>query len=168
MTANESEELMQVQGYLDRARTEYGLLRAALAEALKGHPGGVLPHLIAHTEEMGVDHTLAALTSTPDRFGLASAEGLPLAQLRVVLPKIADLNWEMGRLTADRENLLGRLTIADGRVFNVDGREATIDLATHTLRFLDQSTEPLEIEAVEPTGDPSPVRTRRRRRERDR
>ena len=102
-------------------------------------------HLIAHTEEMGVDATIDTLTGTPERFGLTSAEELPLAQLKVLLPQIADLNWEIGGLTADRENLLGRHTIADGRIFNVDGRETTIDLATHTLRFLDHSTQPWRL-----------------------
>ena len=167
MTGSEPDQAMQIQGYLDRARAEYAVTRAALAEALRQQPPGLLEHLVAHTDEMGVDHAMKTLRDDPASFRLTSSDNLPFAQLTLLLPKLADLNWEIGGLTGERENLAGRMTIADGRIFNVDGREATVDLASGTLRFLDQTSEPLNLEAVEPRAiDKQP--SRRRRRDRDR
>jgi hypothetical protein len=168
MPASDRDHLTEIQGYLDRARDEYRQLRSALSEAMRGHPADLAGHLIAHTEELGVDATLDALSVAPERFGLASADGLPMAQLRVLLPEIADRNWEIGGLTGEREDLLGRHTIADGRIFNLDGREATLDLATKRFRYLDQTAEPIDIVAVETDGGLPPTRKRSRRRERDR
>ncbi len=167
MTGHEPDQAMQIQGYLDRARVEYALTRAALAEALRHQPSGLLEHLVAHTDEMGVDHAMKALRDDPASFRLTASDTLPFAQLSLLLPKLAELNWEIGSLTGERENLAGRLTIADGRIFNVDGREATVDLASGTLRFFDQTSEPLNLETVEPRAvDKLP--SKRRRRDRDR
>lgn len=157
----------KIEGYLARARAEYALTRTALAEALRNHDPALLGQLAAHSEELGVEATLVALRADPVGFKLSPAQTVPFAQLELLLPKLADLTWEIGALTGERENLAGRMTIADGRIFNVDGREATVDLASGTLRFLDQTTEPLNLELVDshPT-EKQP--TKRRRRDRDR
>jgi hypothetical protein len=156
---------------LQATRAAYREKLAALSALLSGHSSSVVESLLGHADEFGIDHTIAVLTQSPQTFNLLPTHGLPIAHVANLVGALTDLNNDMGDLLGTRENLLGRYTLAQGRVFNINGREATVDLATHSLRYADRTRELLTVRVVEPrapepTPTPSAVPRRRRSRQR--
>ena len=174
---DDEKELALLARDIDDARDRLVLFRRLLAEQLAPHGGTaeVVEALIAGCDEWGADHVRHILTTTPASYNLTE---LPPARLAIVGPlvtQLADASYDFDNSVVARESNVCRQDPTRERVYPFYGREAVLDRAAKRLLFIDapSATEPLDIVEVPnrapPTREPDaePIRTRRRRRERD-
>lgn len=117
---------------------------------------------MALADEYGADYAIERMVSTPERLGLEREtrlrEGLARDRLADALTAAIEANVELGWLVGGRETILCERDPNRERIYNVDGREAVLDVVGQKVRYLDDPDreDTLTIEAVEPREEPTP------------
>lgn len=146
---------------IDRARKMYDRAKDHLRLALKdiGHNPEIGHTLVALASERGVQEVFDRLEDSARELGFDidySVSKSPLRErLTDLTEMVKDADEELCHLVAQRENLLFQRDPNHQRVVCVDGRDMIFEMKRGKVRIRDADTsEPLQIEMVEPSGFP--------------
>jgi hypothetical protein len=140
---------------INEQRMAFNAARRQLLTDLKGSsdPEGLADQLISHAGEFGPDAAIIAFQATPADFGQAHAPA-DTSPLRLPLEAAHQHDKAMDKALAQREALIIEDDPNHQRVFQIFGRECTLDPENNRIRYLDTNeTQHLDVIPVE-TGTP--------------
>lgn len=155
MTDADDHELINLAYSIDEVRRDFFRNRDHLQRVLTGlaREENAIGRLVTAAEEFGIEETMARLERAPTAFGCEPVPPAQLALLSDVLDAVVSADAELGRLVGAREAILCTQDPSRQRRYNMDGREAILDVDARTMRYVDDDrVSPLEVEVVEPTG----------------
>lgn len=137
---------------LNAERMAFNAARRQLVADLKGlsDPESLADQLISHAGEFGADAAVTSFQVKPSEFQQTQIPAPELAAT-IKLPLVAayDHDARMDAILAERETLLANDDPERQRVFQLFGRECTIDPENQRIRYLDTGTnEQTQVIAV--------------------
>lgn len=155
MDESDQHELLNLDFSITEVRKDYVRSRDHLRRIMDAHATREDADrlLLDAAEEYGVEEAMGRFSDRPDTFGcvtdkLTANEIVILAQ---TLEALVAADFDLTRFVAFRENILCAEDPDRQRRYNVDGREAVLDLDGKVVRFEeDKSEAPLLVEGIEP------------------
>jgi hypothetical protein len=175
-------DLANLEFSISEARSHYRRAVDHLALVVKeaGGDAEVAQQLQTLAQEFGVPFIFDHLPLRAAEWGFAKPELVSASVGRDRLVDVVGIanaaEGDLSDLVTTRENILCARDPQRARRYNIQGRDAVLDIANRQVHFVDAETfEPLIFERVEPTGGPDVslqvmlnAVTRNRQRERDR
>lgn len=175
---DEQHELEMIGDDIEDARKRLTLFRRLLAEKLGPHGGtdDTVLRVIAGCDEWGAEKVIGDIADHPQAYNLSALPDGLMSVVGPLIEQVADAGYDFDRMVVAREHILCSRDPTRDRRYPIYGREAVLDRAARTMRYVDPPTseEPLEVVAVPNrsaptvTPDATPTPKRRRRRARDR